>query len=47
MKRTKEQMLAILRANHIRTILSTHKQVEKPKRYYLCLDKKILEIIEL
>jgi len=47
MKRTKEQLLAIMRANHLRTILSTHRATKKRKRYYLALDKNTPEIHEI
>jgi lysophospholipid acyltransferase (LPLAT)-like uncharacterized protein len=46
-KRTKEELLTILRANHLRTILSTQRATKKLKRYYLALDKQTPEIIEI
>lgn len=47
MKRTKEQLFAIMRANHLRTILTTHRATKKLKRYYLALDKNTPEIHEI
>ena len=46
-KRSREELLSILRANHLRRVLKLSKTKKKRNRYYLALDKNSPLLIKL